>query len=122
MPSAPRVLIADDSTELRDVVRSQLERAGIIVVAEAADGDAALDAAARLHPDVVVLDAAMPGAGVAALVARMADHKPPPAVVVYSGWPSAELADLGVALVAKSSDPAVLVAAVRLAAHDRPAT
>ena len=120
-PSALRVLIADDSADLRDVVRAQLVGAGISVVAEAADGDSALEISARLHPDVIVLDATMPGMPIEAIVALAAQQQPPPGVVVYSGWSQAELADLGVSVVAKWSDPSALVAEVRRAGQARPA-
>lgn len=122
MPATVRVLIADDSAELRDVVRSQLEREGIAVIAEAGDCDSAIEIAGRLQPDVVVLDASMPGGGVAATVKGLGAQERPPAVVVYSGWPSAELEGLQVAVVAKSSDPALLIAEVRRVARERPAT
>lgn len=120
MTGSPRVLIADDSADLRAVVRSQLEHQQIIVVAEAQDGASALARAGQLRPDVVVLDAAMPGADVAAVLAALAELRPPPGVVVYSGWPAAELAHLGVSVVAKSGDLSLLVGAIRRAADNRP--
>ena len=54
------MLIVDDEDRIRDIVRSYLEREGF-TVAEARDGDAALDAARDWHPDLVVLDVMMPG-------------------------------------------------------------
>src|SRR5207247_11090481 len=45
---------------LRHGVRALLERHGVEVVAEAADGRAAAAAARELHPDVAVLDIMMP--------------------------------------------------------------
>jgi two-component system, NarL family, response regulator NreC len=54
------VVLADDHPPLRQGVRALLERHGVEVVAEASDGQAAADAARRLHPDVVVLDVMMP--------------------------------------------------------------
>ncbi|MBA3409098.1 MAG: response regulator transcription factor, partial [Solirubrobacterales bacterium] len=64
-----RVLIADDHAVVRQGLRTYLElQEDIDVVGEAADGQAAVDAAARLAPDVVLLDLAMPRLdGVAAL-------------------------------------------------------
>jgi DNA-binding NarL/FixJ family response regulator len=113
MSGAPRrVLLADDSAELRAVIRSLLEREGIEVVAEAGDGAAVLDAAAHAHPDVVVLDAGMPGTPPAAVIAALGASERAPAVVVYSGLPVAELESLGVPVVPKGADPAALVRAV----------
>jgi DNA-binding NarL/FixJ family response regulator len=56
-----RVLIADDHAVVRQGLRTYLELQGDIeVVAEAADGQAAIDAAVRTSPDVILLDLAMP--------------------------------------------------------------
>jgi DNA-binding NarL/FixJ family response regulator len=56
-----RVLIADDHRLVRQGLRGLLERAGDIeVVAEAADGQEALELVQRLRPDVLVIDIAMP--------------------------------------------------------------
>src|SRR4051794_38198832 len=55
-----RVVIADDALESRVLMRETLERADVNVVAEAADGRAAVRAACEYQPDVVVLDYLMP--------------------------------------------------------------
>ena len=56
-----RVLIVDDSERWRSFVRSMLERtSGFLVLAEASDGIEAIDKAATLLPDVVLLDIGMP--------------------------------------------------------------
>lgn len=57
-----RVLICDDHTLVRDAIRGLLEQQpDIEVVAEAADGADALELAATLAPDVVVIDIGMRG-------------------------------------------------------------
>jgi DNA-binding NarL/FixJ family response regulator len=56
-----RVLLVDDSPWLRQSVRAALERAGLVVVGEAADGAQALTQAATHHPDLVLMDLCMPG-------------------------------------------------------------
>ena len=55
-----RVVLADDHPVFRDGLARALRRAGLEVVAEAADGREALDAVRRLDPDVVVLDLQLP--------------------------------------------------------------
>lgn len=56
-----RVLIAEDQTILRETYLHTLEAAShIAVVGSVADGQAAVEAAQRLQPDVVLLDIQMP--------------------------------------------------------------
>jgi DNA-binding NarL/FixJ family response regulator len=56
-----RVVLADDHAVVRKGIREFLEEAGeIVVVAEAADGEAALTAIRDVRPDVAVLDIQMP--------------------------------------------------------------
>jgi DNA-binding NarL/FixJ family response regulator len=62
MSDALRVLVADDHPLMRAGIRSTLaltDRAEL--VGEVESGDAAVDAAAQLQPDVVVMDLHMPG-------------------------------------------------------------
>jgi DNA-binding NarL/FixJ family response regulator len=58
------VLLADDHPPTRAGVRYTLEAAGMVVCAEAADADGAVDAALREQPDVCLLDIHMPGSGI----------------------------------------------------------
>jgi DNA-binding NarL/FixJ family response regulator len=55
-----RVLLVDDQALVRAGFRLILERAGIVVVGESADGEQAVEAAAREEPDVVLMDVRMP--------------------------------------------------------------
>jgi DNA-binding response OmpR family regulator len=54
-----KILVADDDPLLRTLIEHKLSAAGHDVLV-AADGNEALDIAARERPDVVVLDAMMP--------------------------------------------------------------
>jgi two-component system, NarL family, response regulator NreC len=57
-----RILLADDHTLFRQGVRTLLaSETDMEVVGEAADGSAAVERAAELKPDVVLLDIGMPG-------------------------------------------------------------
>ena len=73
---AATVLIADDHTLVRAGLRALIESLPeVSTVLEAGDGRAALDAIAAHHPEVVLMDIAMPGLNgleAAAMVAR--DH------------------------------------------------
>ena len=58
---SPRVLIADDDALARAALRAIFDaHDDIELVAEATDGLQAVDHAARLHPDIVLLDIRMP--------------------------------------------------------------
>ncbi|WP_033309266.1 response regulator transcription factor [Streptomyces iakyrus] len=54
------VLVVDDETKLRALVRDYLEREGYRVL-EASEGRQALDLARTAHPDLIVLDLGLPG-------------------------------------------------------------
>ena len=56
----PRILLADDHRVVREGLRAVLERGGLDVAGEAADGWSAVRLADRLHPDVVLMDLSMP--------------------------------------------------------------
>lgn len=58
---ATTVLLVDDHPIVRSGLRALFEARGLDVVGEAGDGQAAIAEAARLHPDVVVMDLSMPG-------------------------------------------------------------
>ena len=70
--SAGRVLLVDDHAGFRAVARRLLESEGWNVVGEAADGTSALAAAARLRPDVVLLDIGLPDLDGFAVAERLA--------------------------------------------------
>lgn len=55
-----KVLVADDSATIRQLVVAQLRADGFEVV-EAADGEEAVEVAAAEAPDLLVLDKNMPG-------------------------------------------------------------
>jgi len=56
-----RVLVADDHPVVRQGLKSLLTREGFSVVGEAADGREALRQVEAAHPEVALLDLAMPG-------------------------------------------------------------
>jgi DNA-binding NarL/FixJ family response regulator len=58
---AIRVVVADDQTLVRKTLSALLQEQGDMdVVGQAADGDAVMELAARLQPDVIVMDVNMP--------------------------------------------------------------
>jgi DNA-binding NarL/FixJ family response regulator len=80
-----RVLIADDHPVFRDGVRGVLATMGTAeVVAEAATGTDAVQAAADLQPDVVVMDLHMPELGGIEATRRIVGASPHIAVLVLT--------------------------------------
>lgn len=71
-----RLMLVDDHKILREALRTILEKeADLSVVAEAADGDGAIEAARRTGPDIVVMDIGLPGLnGIEATRRLLADN------------------------------------------------
>ena len=78
------VLIVDDHDGFRESARALLEAEGFAVVGDAADGAGALAAAARLCPDVVLLDVQLPDVDGFAVAEHLAAGPDPPRVVLIS--------------------------------------
>ena len=78
------ILIVDDHTAFRSIVRKVLEADGYDVVGEAPDGRAGLSAALALKPDVVLLDVRLPDMDGFAVALHLADEGDGPAVIVTS--------------------------------------
>jgi two-component system chemotaxis response regulator CheB len=88
--SAVRVVVADDSSLMRQIVTRSLTKAGIEVVGSARDGDEALALCERERPDAMTLDLTMPGLdglGVLRILRERTDTNIP--VVVVSAFSAA---------------------------------
>ena len=82
---AIRILLADDHNIMRRGLRLLLERQpGFEVVAEAADGREAADRAEATHPDIAVLDIAMPNMSGIEAAQRIRALLPQVAIVILS--------------------------------------
>jgi len=87
-----RLMVVDDSADLRDLLTLILDRPdlGWHVVGSAADGQQAIEALPTARPDLVLLDLSMPvmdGLEALPLIRRDAPHA---VVVMLSGYPSAK--------------------------------
>ena len=83
----PRVVIADDSDDIRALLRAQLEMDGrFAVVGEAEDGAAAVEVVREQQPDLVVLDLAMPRIDGLTALPLLREAAPGARVVVLSGF------------------------------------
>jgi len=114
-----RVLIADDHAVVRQGLRTFLElQEDIDVVGEAADGAQALQAAAALEPDVVLMDLVMPELDGVAAIERLRERAPATRVLVLTSFldedkvlPAIRAGAAGYLL--KDVEPAELVRAIR---------
>ena len=80
-----RVIIADDDAFARRVIKGALQDAGMTVVAEATDGDEAVELGLHYRPDVMVMDVVMPGLDGILATRRILRANPDQLVVVLTG-------------------------------------
>jgi response regulator NasT len=76
------VLVAEDEALIRLDLKEMLEEEGYAVVAEAADGEQAVEMAGRLRPDLVILDVKMPKMDGIAAAERIAGERVAPVVIL----------------------------------------
>ncbi len=122
-----RILIVDDHTLVRQGLTSLLlDAADIEVVGEAGDGAAALAAALRLEPDVVLMDVLMPGMDGARATAAIRSRRPGARILALSGSDVrtrilATVRAGASGYVSKTAPKEELVAAIRRVHQGRPA-
>jgi DNA-binding NarL/FixJ family response regulator len=95
--------------DIRLLLRLNLEQDGRFeVVGEANDGLEAIEAAAMIRPDVVVLDLAMPRMDGLQVIPLIRQRSPETEVIIYSGFAAAQLAatarTLGAAAYVEKAD------------------
>ena len=107
-----RVLIADDEPLAAERLQLLLARAeGAQLVGTASDGESATSLAGALHPDVLLLDIAMPGLDGIGVARTLAAQSPSPAVVFVTAFDQFAVAAFEVEAVdylMKPVDPARL--------------
>jgi DNA-binding NarL/FixJ family response regulator len=117
-----RILIADDQELVRTGFRVVLEAASDLeVVGEAADGLIALEAAATLRPDVVLMDIRMPNLDGIEATRRLTAGDDPPRVLILTTFDLDDYVHDAVragasGFLLKDVRPAELVDAIRLIA------
>jgi response regulator NasT len=77
-----KVLIGEDETLIRLDLRGMLERAGYSVVAEARDGEQAVELARSAEPDLAIMDVKMPELDGIEAARRILAERPIPVVIV----------------------------------------
>ncbi|HWH13579.1 MAG TPA: response regulator transcription factor [Miltoncostaeaceae bacterium] len=112
------VLIVDDHAIVREGLRRVLgQREDLIVLGEASSGEEALEMVGRRRPDLVLMDARMPGMGGVAATQRLTAGHPEVRVIVFTAHSEQELLwealDGGAqGFVLKDSESATLLEAI----------
>ncbi|HXF37181.1 MAG TPA: response regulator [Actinomycetota bacterium] len=136
MPTAPsptrrdasratlRVLVVDDNAGFRESLVSLLDTGNLVVVAEAENGQQALELLDRVEPDVVLMDVRMPVVDGIEATRRLKRRRPEIGVVALTGNEDhAAVRDMLVAgasgYVLKDSDAEDILRAIRQAASGR---
>ncbi|WP_159326789.1 response regulator [Streptomyces tendae] len=121
-----RVVIVDDEQLVRMALRLVIDgEPDLTVVAEAADGDAALAAVAEQRPDVVLMDVRMPGRDGLDTTRELLTRPDPPRVLMLTTFDSDDLV-LGalragaLGFVLKDTPPVGILDAVRTVADGDP--
>ena len=85
--SCIRVLLADDHALVREGTRRLLEAEDDVeVVAEASNGEEAVEATQRLRPNIAIIDIAMPGMGGIEATRLIKAHCPETAILILSAY------------------------------------
>ena len=116
-----RVMLVDDHAVVRVGFRMLLADAGIDVVAEASDGEAACQLYPTVRPDLVVMDLSMPGMGGIEAVRRLLAQDGRTRVLALSAYedtahPRRALRAGALGYLAKRSAPDELILAVKTVA------
>lgn len=127
----PTIVIVDDASEVRLLVRTRLRLSGKLeVVGEGATGAEAVAAAGEHRPDLMLLDVSMPGMDGLEALPLVREASPHTRVVMYSGFSEQGLAaralELGAAVFLEKSSSLTtladeLVAVLGTSPEPRPA-
>lgn len=115
-----RLIVADDDPLARRALRDGMQERGVVVVAEARDGQEAVELAAHYVPDVVLVDVGLPGGDGLTATRRILQRRPELHVVLLATADDPDLALLGLRMgacgyVVKDIEMAALARALRAA-------
>ncbi len=79
-----RAIVVDDDPEIRRAVNDALQQSGVVVIAQASDGREGVELAWHYKPDVVVLDAFMPGVDGVTAMQRIHERLPDARCIMLS--------------------------------------
>jgi CheY-like chemotaxis protein len=114
-----RILIADDHERTRSILTDLIREAGWQVCSAVADGKAAVEKAAQLKPDVLVLDLVMPHQDGISAGRNIRSFLPNTPVLLYTMFSSpyveSEARNSGFCGVVEKANGPALIAAIRRA-------
>lgn len=124
MPQMPlRVFIADDSEQVRSAMSFLIRGMGWEICGSVADGDAAVEQAIELKPDLLILDIAMPKRDGWNAGREIRASLPDTPILLYTFLPCSYIEDrakeFGFQGVVEKTNPTALIAAIRSALKDR---
>jgi RNA polymerase sigma factor (sigma-70 family) len=120
-----KILLVDDHTILRSGLRALLTlEPGIQIVAEAANGLAALDAVKKHRPDIVLLDLGIPGINGLEVTYQITQSYPETRIVILSmyskeGYIIEALRNGALGYVLKGSEPREVIHAIQQASQGK---
>jgi DNA-binding NarL/FixJ family response regulator len=114
----PRAVIADDDPFARRMIKEALQRADVVVIAEAQNGREAVELALHYRPDIVLMDVVMPELDGIAATRRIVKEIPGQIVVILTTADDDEIGLLGLragaaGFLAKDVDVDILPQALR---------
>jgi CheY-like chemotaxis protein len=82
----PRILIAEDESELLEALRDLVEGRGYEVVAATTQGGEAVEIAAREKPDLTLLDYRLPGIDGVAITRAIKAESPSTQIIMFTAY------------------------------------
>lgn len=120
---AIRILIADDSEQVRSAMSFLIRGMGWEVCGEVGDGEAVVEKAMALKPDLLILDIAMPKRDGWSAGREIRASLPNTPILLYTLLPSSYIENqakqLGFHGVVEKTNPTALIAAIRSALSAR---
>jgi NarL family two-component system response regulator LiaR len=90
-----RAIVADDDPLARRMIKEALQRADVVVIAEAQNGREAVELALHYRPDIVLMDVVMPELDGIAATRRIVKARPEQIVVILTSADDDEMGLLG---------------------------
>jgi DNA-binding NarL/FixJ family response regulator len=114
-----RVLCVDDHRDIRSVLSMIIDaEEDMECVGCLGSADTLIDEVGRVRPDVILLDATMPGKDPFAAITELASTVAQPRTILFTAWEEREIIDHAIAAgaqgwISKTADPEAIIRAVR---------